>query len=92
MAINTVREDEALKSASKRSTLSRLFRYMLSYKRMIAFVLFIMLCTVGISLINPLIIERAINVNIKNNEGKTAADIAAERQKKYLVADDLIVF
>ena len=68
MAINTVREDEALKSASKRSTLSRLFRYMLSYKRMIAFVLFIMLCTVGISLINPLIIERAINVNIKNND------------------------
>ena len=68
MAINTVREDEALKSASKRSTLTRLFRYMLSYKRMIAFVLFIMLCTVGISLINPLIIERAINVNIKNND------------------------
>lgn len=68
MAINTVREDETLKSASKRSTLSRLFRYMLSYKRMIAFVLFIMLCTVGISLINPLIIERAINVNIKNND------------------------
>lgn len=68
MAINTVREDEALKSASKRSTLTRLFRYMLSYKKMIAFVLFIMLCTVGISLINPLIIERAINVNIKNND------------------------
>ena len=27
-----------------------------------------MLLTVGISLINPLIIERAINVNIKNND------------------------
>lgn len=68
MAVNTVREDETLKTAGKMVTLMRLFRYLLSYKKMIAFVLFIMLLTVGISLINPLIIEHAINVNIKNND------------------------
>ncbi len=68
MAVNTVREDETLKTAGKTVTLLRLFRYLLSYRKMIAFVIFIMLLTVGISLINPLIIERAINVNIKNND------------------------
>ena len=68
MAVNTVREDETLKTAGKGVTLLRLFRYLLSYKKMIVFVIFIMLCTVSISLVNPLIIERAINVDIKNND------------------------
>lgn len=68
MGINTIREDETTKSVSKKTTLLRLFRYLLSYKRMIVFVLFIMLCTVCISLINPLILEHAVNVNIKNND------------------------
>lgn len=68
MSVNTVREDENLAAAKKSITLLRLFRYLLSYKKTIVFVLFIMLCTVGISLVNPLIIERAINVNIKNND------------------------
>lgn len=68
MGINTIREDETTRSMSKRAVLLRLFRYLLAYRRMIAFVLFLMLCTVGISLLNPLILERAVNVNIKNND------------------------
>ena len=78
MAVNTVREDETLKTAGKTVTLLRLFRYLLSYRKMIAFVIFIMLLTVGISLINPLIIERAINVNIKNNDIEGLLKLGAE--------------
>ncbi len=68
MSINTVKEDEYLKSVGKRVTLLRLFRYMLSYKAPIAIVLCIMLITVAISIINPLIIERAVDVYIANKD------------------------
>lgn len=70
MGINTVREDETTKGASKKTTLFRLFRYLLAYKGMIVFVLLVMLVTVGISLLNPLILEHAINVNIKLNDAE----------------------
>ncbi|MFU0827974.1 MAG: Xenobiotic-transporting ATPase [Lachnoclostridium sp.] len=64
MSINSVRDDEKSVSAGKVKTLLRLFRYLLSYKKEIIAVLIIMLCTVTISLINPLIVEHAIDVNI----------------------------
>lgn len=68
MSINSVREDEALKKVNKKTTLLRLFRYMLNYKKMIILVLIIMLATVTISILNPLIIQRAIDVNIANKD------------------------
>ncbi len=77
MAINTVREDENLKSVGKMTTLMRLFRYLLAYRKMIVLVTFIMLATVAISLINPLIFERAINVNIKNNDAEGLLKLGA---------------
>ena len=71
MAVNAVRDDETLASVSKKTTLLRLFRYLLDYKKQIAVVLLIMLCTVVITLLNPLIISRAIDVHIKNGDMKS---------------------
>ena len=68
MSINSVKEDEKTVSIIKKATLVRLFSYLLSYKKQIVIVLFLMLGTVSISLINPLIIEHAINVNIAGND------------------------
>lgn len=49
----------------------RLFRYLLTYRKLVAFVLLIMAITLGITLINPLIIERAIDVHIKNGDSQS---------------------
>ncbi len=68
MSVNAVKEDEYIKAVGKKTTLLRLFRYMLDYKAPIAVVLFIMMITVAISIINPLIIERAVDVNIANKD------------------------
>jgi ATP-binding cassette subfamily B protein len=68
MAVNATREDENLESSSKKLTLLRLYRYLFAYKRNIFFVLLLMLVCVCITLVNPLIIERAINVYITNKD------------------------
>ncbi len=68
MSVNAIREDEFLKKVNKKTTLLRLFRYMFSFKRLITGVLIIMLITVSISIVNPLIIQRAIDVNIANKD------------------------
>ncbi|MHB8128206.1 MAG: ABC transporter ATP-binding protein [Mobilitalea sp.] len=70
MSINAIKEDETLKSVSKGITLTRLFKYMLAYKLPIFGVIIIMLITVTISIINPLIIKRAIDVHIANHDMK----------------------
>ncbi len=70
MSINSIKEDEYLHSVSKKTTLLRLFRYMLSYKAPIIAVIIIMLITVTISILNPLIIKRAIDLHIANKDRK----------------------
>lgn len=66
MPVNAVREDEKTVQVAQKTTLLRLFKYLLSYRVQIVIVLFIMAACVVITLINPLIIERAIDVYIKN--------------------------
>lgn len=67
MAINSFREDETGdRQVSKVKTLLRLFSYLLTYKKEIVFVLVIMSLCVLISLLNPLIIEEAIDNYITN--------------------------
>lgn len=61
MAVDSFRQDERTTTASKSETLRRLFAYLLGYTGQIVAVLFIMAVTVGISVLNPLIIERAID-------------------------------
>lgn len=68
MAVNSFRKDEESSNVKKSTTLLRLFRYLLAYKRTIIVVLFIMAGTITISLINPLIMSRAIDVYVKNRD------------------------
>lgn len=64
MAVNSYRDDEQSVERSKAQTLIRLFRYLLAYKWQIVLVLFIMGYGVLISLVNPLIMESAIDDHI----------------------------
>ncbi|HJC22380.1 MAG TPA: ABC transporter ATP-binding protein/permease [Candidatus Eisenbergiella merdavium] len=61
MAVNSYKRDENTVTAGKAATLSRLFSYLLSYKKQIAGVLLIMGFCVVVNLINPLIMEAAVD-------------------------------
>lgn len=61
MPINSFKDDEKTVEAGKMKTLLRLFSYLLAYKKEIIFVLLIMTFCVGVTLVNPLIIESAID-------------------------------
>ena len=71
MPLNATKQDEQLDQKSKAKTLARLFRYLLEYKGLIVVVLAVMAVSTFISIINPLLIERAINVHIigRSKEG-----------------------
>ena len=64
MATNSTRQDEQTVNVSKRRTLARLFKYLLGYRGRIVIVFLLMGMTTAISIANPLIIERIINVHI----------------------------
>ena len=61
MSFNSYREDESSVERSKLRTLKRLMDYLLVYRRQIVLVLLIMGYGVWVSLINPLIMESAID-------------------------------
>lgn len=64
MPVNSFKDDEQHIEKNKRETLTRLFKYLLAYKKEIIGVLFIMLFCLCISLVNPLIMESAIDDHI----------------------------
>ncbi len=68
MAKNSIKQDEQLSVKGKGETILRLLRYLLKYKAVIAAVLVIMACTTIIAIINPLLIEQAVDVYIKNKD------------------------
>lgn len=68
MAVNATRTDEQVQTVSKRKTLARMFYYLLAYKKQVVAVLTIMLVSVVITLINPLIIQQAIDVYIAGED------------------------
>lgn len=70
MSVNTFREDEYQKEVLKKDTLLRLYCYLLAYSRQIFLVFLIMAVTIAISMLNPLLIERAIDVHIANKDMK----------------------
>lgn len=61
MPINAVKDDEQTVAAAKSATLRRLLAYLPAYKKEIASVLAIMAFCVFVSLINPLLMEAAID-------------------------------
>lgn len=71
MAVNAVRQDENTSMTKKTTTLFRLLRYLLNYRGLICGVLVTMGITIAITLINPLIIERAIDVHIAQKNTKS---------------------
>lgn len=70
MAFNSYKEDEISVEKSKMQTLRRLFGYLLVYKWQITLVLVIMGYGVAVSLINPLIMESAIDDHIGQQDLK----------------------
>lgn len=61
MSINSYKEDEQITTAGKLRTLLRLLSYLLTYKKEIILVLIIMTFCITVSLVNPLIMEEAID-------------------------------
>lgn len=53
---------------SKKETIFRLFGYLLAYRRELVLVLLIMAGTLAISMITPLLMERAVNVHVANKD------------------------
>ena len=68
MAVNSFRKDEALNAAGKKDTLLRLFGYLFHYTLPIIGVLLAMGGAILISLLNPILIERAIDIHIKKGD------------------------
>ena len=66
MAINSYREDEFMENTDKKKILKRLLSYLFEYKVTIVLVLLCMGVTVAISLVNPLIIEEALDNYVAN--------------------------
>ena len=61
MAVNSFREDEQVESAGKWKVIVRLLSYLKKHIKAVIGVLFCMGITIGISLVNPLLIEHAID-------------------------------
>lgn len=69
MPVNSYKVDEQMKEIGKLKTLFRLFSYLLSYKKEICLVLFVMAFCVTVSLMNPLIMESAVDDYITAGNG-----------------------
>ncbi len=68
MAVNSYKDDEKSVERSKIHTLKRLFAYLLAYRWQIVLVLVIMGYGVVVSLLNPLIMEEAIDHHIATGD------------------------
>ncbi len=68
MAVNSFREDEQMKSTDKKKIIRRLLSYLRKHVAGVIIVLVAMAVTVAISLVNPLIIEDAIDNYIGKND------------------------
>lgn len=79
MSVNSARQDELQREVSKKETLLRLFRYMLTYKKELLATIFFTLVALLITLAAPLMIERAVDVYVadKNVSGLFRLSVAA---------------
>lgn len=67
MAVNSYREDEFMANTDKVKITKRLLAYLLDYKKEVVGVLFSMGVAIAISLMNPLIIEEALDNYVANS-------------------------
>lgn len=68
MAVNSYKDDEQTVDTNKQATLLRLFKYLLLHRARITAVLVLMAFCVGVSIVNPLFIQRAVDTYIANND------------------------
>lgn len=68
MPINSFKEDEQTEEVSKIKTITRLFSYLLQYKLQIICVLLIMAYCVVVNMINPILMEKAIDDHISQKD------------------------
>lgn len=61
MAVNSYRDDEQMDHTSRKKIMRRLLGYLLGYKKEVCSVMIFMAGAIGISLLNPLLIERALD-------------------------------
>lgn len=71
MPRNSTKQDEQVSGVSKLKTLGRLFRYLFDYRLTISVVMCVMMITTAISIVNPLLIERAVDVHIAEGNTKS---------------------
>ncbi len=76
MSINATKEDEEEKESFKLGVMLRLFKYLIKYRKQVIVVLLCMFLSLAISIINPLLIENAIENHIKVFDWKGLAIIA----------------
>lgn len=68
MAVNTAKQDELIREVPKLQTLLRLYRYLFLYKKKLVRVSILVLFTLGITLVTPLLIERAVDVHVAQKD------------------------
>lgn len=79
MAVNSYRDDEQMENTDKGKITRRLFSYLKNYKAGVLGVLLCMAVTVAIKLVNPLLIEHAIDdyIAVSNLNGLAVIGIVA---------------
>ncbi len=70
MAVNSYRDDEQMDNTSRKKILRRLLGYLFVYKGTVCIVLLIMAAAIGISLVNPLLIEEALDHYVAGGDEK----------------------
>ena len=75
MAVNSYREDEHMENSDKKKIIIRLFSYLKNYKKSVIGVLLCMAVTVAIQLVNPLLIEEAIDHHIAGGDYRGLMEI-----------------
>ncbi len=68
MPVNSAREDELIRDISKKETLVRLYKYMLTYKKELVLVGFLLLITLSVNLATPLMIELAVDTFVAEGD------------------------
>ena len=68
MAVNSFREDEQMSGMGQMKIVKRLVAYLFAYKGQIACVFLCMAVAIAISLINPLLIEDALDIYVANGD------------------------
>lgn len=69
MSVNAIKQDETIaQNVSKKATLLRLYRYLLSYKATLVKVSCLLLVTLSVSLATPLMIERAVDTYVAGRD------------------------